>query len=288
MAGHTRYMKARGDTLEMTGEDGASRGPGRARASSSIAARPDGLRSRASAASATATRWRSAGALLTSAVRFDERIGRGRLIDGGDEHVAFMSLISDGYRVAHVPEAVVRHPAPATEPLPTREAMARPALVDRVPAVPLRISSRPIAATLRASLGQAAVRRTRRPARAAVRPRCRRSSCCRRLPEDAACIGARARSGRRRCRGPDAPRLASSRSADACRGSDSCRPTDAHVLASQARAGDRRRRLCRPRRRGGACAVAASPRPTSSCRVRVTATCGASSIAARPCAAARS
>lgn len=52
--------------------------------------------------------------LLISAVRFDERIGRGQLIDGGDEHVAFMSLIADGHTVVHVPAAVVRHPAPAS------------------------------------------------------------------------------------------------------------------------------------------------------------------------------
>ncbi len=34
--------------------------------------------------------------VLTSSVRFDERLGRGRLLDSGDEHVAFTSLISDG------------------------------------------------------------------------------------------------------------------------------------------------------------------------------------------------
>lgn len=50
---------------------------------------------------------------LIDAVRFDERLGRGRLIESGDEHVAFMSLISDGYRVIHAPDAVVRHPMPA-------------------------------------------------------------------------------------------------------------------------------------------------------------------------------
>lgn len=50
---------------------------------------------------------------LTSSVRFDERIGRGRLISGGDEHVAFMSVIADGGCVVHAPDAVVRHPVPA-------------------------------------------------------------------------------------------------------------------------------------------------------------------------------
>jgi glycosyltransferase involved in cell wall biosynthesis len=52
--------------------------------------------------------------LLLSAVRFDERIGRGQPIDGGDEHLAFMSLIADGYTVVHVPAAVVRHPSPSS------------------------------------------------------------------------------------------------------------------------------------------------------------------------------
>ena len=51
--------------------------------------------------------------LLIDAVRFDERLGRGRLVESGDEHVAFMSLIADGYRVIHAPDAVVRHPMPA-------------------------------------------------------------------------------------------------------------------------------------------------------------------------------
>jgi len=51
--------------------------------------------------------------LLVDSVRFDERLGRGRLIDSGDEHVAFMSLMSDGYRVIHAPDAIVRHPTPA-------------------------------------------------------------------------------------------------------------------------------------------------------------------------------
>jgi glycosyltransferase involved in cell wall biosynthesis len=54
--------------------------------------------------------------LLIESVRFDERLGRGRLLESGDEHVAFMSLISDGYRVVRAPDAVVRHPMPADPP----------------------------------------------------------------------------------------------------------------------------------------------------------------------------
>jgi cellulose synthase/poly-beta-1,6-N-acetylglucosamine synthase-like glycosyltransferase len=45
---------------------------------------------------------------------FHERLGRGTPLRGGEEHHAFFSLIDRGYRVVHTPEAVVRHPFPAT------------------------------------------------------------------------------------------------------------------------------------------------------------------------------
>jgi hypothetical protein len=45
---------------------------------------------------------------------FDERLGRGALIDGGEEHYAFFSLVKRGYRVVYTPHAVVRHPFPRT------------------------------------------------------------------------------------------------------------------------------------------------------------------------------
>lgn len=48
---------------------------------------------------------------------FDERIGRGRVLEGGDEHVLFMSLIALGHRVASSPDAVVAHPFPGTREL---------------------------------------------------------------------------------------------------------------------------------------------------------------------------
>ena len=44
---------------------------------------------------------------------FDNRLGRGRVLDGGDESVVFMTLLALGHRIAHVPDAVIRHPAPA-------------------------------------------------------------------------------------------------------------------------------------------------------------------------------
>ncbi len=53
-------------------------------------------------------------AALLDGPQFDERIGRGRPLDSGDEHVLFAKLIARGLRIVHAPGAVVRHPSPAT------------------------------------------------------------------------------------------------------------------------------------------------------------------------------
>lgn len=45
---------------------------------------------------------------------FEERLGAGTSIPGGEEHYAFFNLIDRGFRVVHAPEAVVRHPSPTT------------------------------------------------------------------------------------------------------------------------------------------------------------------------------
>lgn len=45
---------------------------------------------------------------------FDEHLGRGTVLSGGEEHYAFFRLIERGYRVVYNPEAVVRHPYPNT------------------------------------------------------------------------------------------------------------------------------------------------------------------------------
>jgi len=45
---------------------------------------------------------------------FHERLGRGALVPGGEEHHAFFSLIARGYRVVYTPHARVWHPYPAT------------------------------------------------------------------------------------------------------------------------------------------------------------------------------
>lgn len=41
---------------------------------------------------------------------FDERLGRGTLLFGGEEHHAFFSLIARGFRVIYTPDAIVYHP----------------------------------------------------------------------------------------------------------------------------------------------------------------------------------
>ena len=45
---------------------------------------------------------------------FDERLGRGAAIPGGEEHRAFASLIEAGYAVVHTPAAMVQHPRPTS------------------------------------------------------------------------------------------------------------------------------------------------------------------------------
>ena len=47
---------------------------------------------------------------------FDERLGAGTWLPGGEEHHAFFGLIDRGYRVVYTPLAVVRHPYPRSLP----------------------------------------------------------------------------------------------------------------------------------------------------------------------------
>jgi cellulose synthase/poly-beta-1,6-N-acetylglucosamine synthase-like glycosyltransferase len=44
---------------------------------------------------------------------FNEDLGRGHIVPGGEEHYAFYELVERGYRVVYAPRAVVYHPAPA-------------------------------------------------------------------------------------------------------------------------------------------------------------------------------
>ena len=164
--------------------------------------------------------------VLTSSVRFDERLGRGRLLDSGDEHVAFMSLISDGYRVTHAPDAVVRHPMPRrADAARAASGSARPALIGRVPDVSLAAIPRHHAAIIARFAAPGAVLK-RMPAiryrgaggRGAVGLQDRRLPCpaaCRIYWQRATGVArAQAGGGRPSTR----RRRASSRSADAGRG----------------------------------------------------------------------
>jgi len=45
---------------------------------------------------------------------FDERLGRGAPLDAGEELLAYFSLVSRGGRVVFAPDAVARHPGPAS------------------------------------------------------------------------------------------------------------------------------------------------------------------------------
>lgn len=46
---------------------------------------------------------------------FDERIGRGRRLTAGEDHLALFSILDLGHRVVHSPSAIVLHPHPTTE-----------------------------------------------------------------------------------------------------------------------------------------------------------------------------
>lgn len=45
---------------------------------------------------------------------FDERLGRGATIDGGEEHYAYFRLVESGFKIAYVPQAIVFHPSSPT------------------------------------------------------------------------------------------------------------------------------------------------------------------------------
>jgi O-antigen biosynthesis protein len=111
-AGHTRYMLADPGSLEMSID---APGTVRRAALSVDHATPGWFVLACFGGIGDGNTMAFRRSVLVDAVRFDERVGRGRMIDGGDEHLAFVSLIADGHRVVHVPDAVVRHPAPATE-----------------------------------------------------------------------------------------------------------------------------------------------------------------------------
>lgn len=61
--------------------------------------------------------------LFDAGLAFEERIGRGRLINGGEEHYAFFSVIAGGHRIAYSPRARVFHPEPARAREASRKAI---------------------------------------------------------------------------------------------------------------------------------------------------------------------
>jgi len=58
---------------------------------------------------------------------FDERLGRGGLIDGSEEHYAFFRLVEHGFKIVYCPQAIVFHPFSP----PDRDAL-RKQIVDTV------------------------------------------------------------------------------------------------------------------------------------------------------------
>jgi len=55
---------------------------------------------------------------------FDERIGCGRILSGGEEHEAFYCVLERGFALAYAPDAVVNHPRKAEESLDPRVGFA--------------------------------------------------------------------------------------------------------------------------------------------------------------------
>lgn len=123
VAGWTRYMKALPGTLSMTMEEAEDEPRPRPRQAFDRRDR-DWFAVACFGGIGDGNTMAFRRDLLIESVRFDERLGRGRLLESGDEHVAFMSLISDGHRVVRAPDAVVCHPTPA-EPALRRAKRAR-------------------------------------------------------------------------------------------------------------------------------------------------------------------
>ncbi|MBI5912301.1 MAG: glycosyltransferase family 2 protein [Betaproteobacteria bacterium] len=116
VSGRIRYMKAHGDTRTMSNEEASSACTHRPRGSVDKGT-PDWFALACFGGIGDGSSMAFRRAVIERSVAFDERLGRGRLLEGGDEHVAFMSLIASGHRITHAPDAVVRHPYPATPAL---------------------------------------------------------------------------------------------------------------------------------------------------------------------------
>ena len=115
VTGRVRYMKAVGDTRAISGDEGEG-SPARpaARFDSSV---DDWFALACFGGVGDGGNMAFRRSVVITEVAFDERLGRGRRLDSGDEHVVFASLISRGHRIVHRPAAVVRHPCPPTPEL---------------------------------------------------------------------------------------------------------------------------------------------------------------------------
>ena len=110
VTGSIRYFKARENSREMSGEEAANAVRPRARFDRSTSE----WFTRAVLGGVGDGGNMSFRRMLFDRHRFDNRLGRGRVLEGGDEHVMFASVISQGHVIAHCPEAVVRHPSAGT------------------------------------------------------------------------------------------------------------------------------------------------------------------------------
>ena len=110
VTGSIRYFKARENSREMSGEEAANAVRPRARFDRSTS----GWFTRAALGGVGDGGNMAFRRGLFDRHKFDDRLGRGRLLEGGDEHVMFASVLSHGHVIAHCPEAVVRHPSAGT------------------------------------------------------------------------------------------------------------------------------------------------------------------------------
>jgi glycosyltransferase involved in cell wall biosynthesis len=110
VTGSIRYFKARENSREMSGEEATHAVRPRARFHCSRS----GWFTRAVLGGVGDGGNMAFRRALFDRHRFDDRLGRGRVLEGGDEHVMFASVISHGHIIAHCPEAVVRHPSAGT------------------------------------------------------------------------------------------------------------------------------------------------------------------------------
>jgi cellulose synthase/poly-beta-1,6-N-acetylglucosamine synthase-like glycosyltransferase len=110
VTGSTRYFKARQNSREMSGEEAANPVRPRARFDCSTSE----WFTRAALGGVGVGNNMAFRRMLFDHHGFDHRLGRGRVLEGGDEHIMFASVISHGHVIAHCPEAVVRHPSAGT------------------------------------------------------------------------------------------------------------------------------------------------------------------------------